>query len=398
VRFGNRPKRLIPFTTDMPFPKILRVLKDVNGEKHRIEALCDGQQFLVDGLNPDANINYAWHAGRSLANTNLAELPVTTAEDMEKLVDHLVDMLVEKFGFEDVTGEGDGPRTEWREDGEKFDPEAALAAMLPDPASVENVQRRVALSWMRAGMHPDEILERLVSRTMEVAKSGGLNWDHNKEVSEVARRIIDRFRFLARDYKTELPPWLPGEFHVDYMDVVSQGLTPILSRNRYGFFIRKAGRDANGSAKNGNGHAAEGFGQEQREAPKSEPLKTERKLQFRLIRYKDMRPGVDPTYLVDELIPSAGLVLLWGKEKTYKSFWLLDVARRRRAAVRHAHIVEALFWRLVPNQLEDFHVTGNRSQSHAGLCGARNRRARCREGRQGRLHVQERHCQGCRHP
>jgi hypothetical protein len=38
-----------------------------------------------------------------------------------------------------------------------------------------------------------------------------------------------------------------------------------------------------------------------------------------------MRPGLEPSYLVDELIPSAGLVLVWGKQKTFKSFWLLDL-------------------------------------------------------------------------
>ena len=31
------------------------------------------------------------------------------------------------------------------------------------------------------------------------------------------------------------------------------------------------------------------------------------------------------TSVVDELIPSAGLVLVWGKQKTFKSFWLLDL-------------------------------------------------------------------------
>src|SRR4029078_13241193 len=32
-----------------------------------------------------------------------------------------------------------------------------------------------------------------------------------------------------------------------------------------------------------------------------------------------------PLYLVDELIPAAGLVDIWGKAKCYKSFWTLDL-------------------------------------------------------------------------
>ena len=62
------------------------------------------------------------------------------------------------------------------------------------------------------------------------------------------------------------------------------------------------------------------------EAPPEEPESDgERKLRFRLIKFQDMRPGLEPAYLVDELMPSAGLVLVWGKQKTFKSFWLLDL-------------------------------------------------------------------------
>jgi AAA domain len=38
-----------------------------------------------------------------------------------------------------------------------------------------------------------------------------------------------------------------------------------------------------------------------------------------------MPPGAEPLYLVDELIPAAGLVDLWGKPKCFKSFWALDL-------------------------------------------------------------------------
>jgi AAA domain len=62
------------------------------------------------------------------------------------------------------------------------------------------------------------------------------------------------------------------------------------------------------------------------EAPPEEPESDgEPKLRFRLIKFQDMRPGLEPAYLVDELMPSAGLVLVWGKQKTFKSFWLLDL-------------------------------------------------------------------------
>jgi AAA domain len=49
------------------------------------------------------------------------------------------------------------------------------------------------------------------------------------------------------------------------------------------------------------------------------------KYRFKLTSFNDMRPGVEPLYLVDELLPIAGLVDIWGAAKSFKSFWTLDV-------------------------------------------------------------------------
>src|SRR5262249_17383502 len=46
---------------------------------------------------------------------------------------------------------------------------------------------------------------------------------------------------------------------------------------------------------------------------------------FRLVAFDDMRHGLEQLYLVDELIPVAGLVDIWGKPKCFKSFWVLDL-------------------------------------------------------------------------
>jgi hypothetical protein len=47
----------------------------------------------------------------------------------------------------------------------------------------------------------------------------------------------------------------------------------------------------------------------------------EPKIRFKLVSFGDMRPGPEQLYLVDELIPAAGLVDIWGKAKCFKSFW-----------------------------------------------------------------------------
>jgi AAA domain len=51
----------------------------------------------------------------------------------------------------------------------------------------------------------------------------------------------------------------------------------------------------------------------------------EPKYRFKLVSYKDMRVGADELpYLVHELIPARGIVVVWGAPKCYKSFWLHD--------------------------------------------------------------------------
>ncbi len=39
-----------------------------------------------------------------------------------------------------------------------------------------------------------------------------------------------------------------------------------------------------------------------------------------------MKPGPEPTYLVDELIPVKGIVVLWSPPKSFKSFVALDIS------------------------------------------------------------------------
>jgi hypothetical protein len=67
------------------------------------------------------------------------------------------------------------------------------------------------------------------------------------------------------------------------------------------------------------GRVAEG----ERPAP-APAAPTEQK--FRLVPFGQLRPGNDPGYLVDELIPLRGIVLIWGKRKCLKSFWTYDLS------------------------------------------------------------------------
>ena len=69
VRFGQPPKRLVPFRCVRPFNKIMVRFKAPDNDKtvHKIEVLCDGQQFIADGVHPDTGKAYVWRDGDLLS-------------------------------------------------------------------------------------------------------------------------------------------------------------------------------------------------------------------------------------------------------------------------------------------------------------------------------------------
>jgi hypothetical protein len=69
VRIGQPPKRLIPFRCETPFSRIRVRFKAPNDDKtvHKIEVLCDGQQFIADGVHPDTGKAYTWQNGDLLS-------------------------------------------------------------------------------------------------------------------------------------------------------------------------------------------------------------------------------------------------------------------------------------------------------------------------------------------
>ncbi len=61
VRVGRAPKRLIVFRTEAPFTKRSSpFFIDDAGQKHRVEILATGQQFVAYGTHPDTGKPYEW--------------------------------------------------------------------------------------------------------------------------------------------------------------------------------------------------------------------------------------------------------------------------------------------------------------------------------------------------
>jgi RecA-family ATPase len=134
--------------------------------------------------------------------------------------------------------------------GERLDVEACLDSMQPSGASVNATQPRVILSLLQKAMHPDDVIELVVNRTMDVADRAGLGWNRDIEVKCVTNRVKSSLNRLHHEYDPDtgvIPPWLAGEFHNDWAEALKNGLRPLVRRNQAGWYVCAYGRkDADG--------------------------------------------------------------------------------------------------------------------------------------------------------
>jgi putative DNA primase/helicase len=75
-RVGLPPKRLIPFRCTTPFKKTSATFKAPDDVVHKVEVLCDGQQFVCEGIHEDTHQPYRWADNVSLLNVAHEHLPL----------------------------------------------------------------------------------------------------------------------------------------------------------------------------------------------------------------------------------------------------------------------------------------------------------------------------------
>jgi hypothetical protein len=241
LRMGHAPKFAIPLRTTEPFEKQQRVYRDPKGEVLKIEALGLGQQAIVNGIHPGTHKPYLWANNRSLEVIPHGALPLVRGrQEISEIFDYLDAVLKEQHDCVEITSKAKANGDGQARDGEPFDPDEALAAMQPNGADVEETQRCVILSWLQRGEHPQDILDRVVDATMAVADKAELGWNRDFEISHVTTWICSQFKTAAKEYISSrtLPPWLPGDFHEDWLRTIGDGGRPLLSKNQSRWFIR----------------------------------------------------------------------------------------------------------------------------------------------------------------
>jgi RecA-family ATPase len=138
------------------------------------------------------------------------------------------------------------PTQDFEDSGGPVDVEAALADMEFESGTGNGVNAtvcRVIPSLLRRGEHPDDVLERVASAVMGMAKRCRLKWSETVEIKATRKRVLSAYNnLLLRDYDPatrEIPEWLPGEYHARWIEVVETGCRPCFGFNRGGFYIRK---------------------------------------------------------------------------------------------------------------------------------------------------------------
>jgi AAA domain/Bifunctional DNA primase/polymerase, N-terminal len=317
VRIGLPPKRAIVMSTNVPFKKIIRTVVEPNGTPHKIEILGDGQQVAVAGSHPDTGAPYTWRDGRSPVNTPRVQVPPVSEREVREILALCVQWLKDELGW-----------TEQLADVVTLVPPDTDMLSLPERLAATEYKGQHGLNDAILAMTADRIssgmpVADVVEEGMRFVRGvwdkipdehpdkAGWNWNAQRDqINDASYGFIKKECGNRPRIVETLPDWMLKKWR----DIEGRGGSPFLRKRKH-WGVEDKGPAEEIPTVDGPSIALEQVA----------PGNGERKLRFRLIKFQDMRPGLEPAYLVDELIPSAGLVLVWGKQKTFKSFWLLDL-------------------------------------------------------------------------
>jgi AAA domain len=154
------------------------------------------------------------------------------------------------------------------------------------------------------------------------------NW---AEEEDGVRRLCYRFvTKVMRENGEDLGHTLPDKLCDAWNRVIAQGDIPEIFHNRGGACVRPNKRSGTKDKASDAGEVGETTSNST-DGPQAandgeQGAKQEKKYRFKFTPSWELRPGAaEVPYLIDELIPSKGIVLLWGPPKCLKSFMVADM-------------------------------------------------------------------------
>ena len=108
VRVGRAPKILLVYRRAADFSKIQTPQLFLDGQKLKVEALAEGQQFVADGIHPETGRPYRW-TDESPETVHISVLP-EVIEDQTRSVISEAERLLRAAGAKPRREESKGPR------------------------------------------------------------------------------------------------------------------------------------------------------------------------------------------------------------------------------------------------------------------------------------------------
>jgi hypothetical protein len=146
-RIGMPPKLLLPYRTEHPFKKLLLEFKlpeDQPGDKvHKVEILCDGQQWVAYHTHPDTGRLYLWPEGDLPPR---AALPEITEELAREFLQQCRGLIEQEFGGV-IVGEPAHAREEARPNSEQRGEIGEVASALRAIPNRDDYEQ-----WIRVGL------------------------------------------------------------------------------------------------------------------------------------------------------------------------------------------------------------------------------------------------------
>lgn len=102
IRIGESPKCVAPFQNVEGFKKMRSAeFQSLDGVKHAVEILGDGQQFVAYGIHPKTMRPYEWVSGPTLADVFYDDLPVLTSAIAKKFIAYF-ESVAKDLGWQEV--------------------------------------------------------------------------------------------------------------------------------------------------------------------------------------------------------------------------------------------------------------------------------------------------------
>jgi hypothetical protein len=216
VRVGQAPKLLIPFQASATFKKITASVIAPDGDTgQKIEFLAEGQMFVAFGTHPDTGAPYQWHGGEP-GSVKCDELPEITQVQARQLVDDVVQLLCDKFGYSsdrpkknNFVNEAAGGVAGWSE----------LLASIREGHELHDSTRDLAAKLVRSGMIGGAAVN--VLRSLMDASDAPHDKRWQERYDDIPRSVSSAEKKFKQDAANELtvePHVFPDEASIERWD------------------------------------------------------------------------------------------------------------------------------------------------------------------------------------